>query len=118
MKLLIWLCLLGFLASAHGIFLDKITGRGDSSGNGLLDDIFGLEDSDNSSHNKTSQNALPASGIFTPVKVAVDVIQNIWDEFSKVSKSYEYQKTNPSRKNHLSLRRQEFVRKRFVLRFS
>lgn len=90
MKLLIWLCLLGFLASAYGIFLDKITGRGDSSGNGLLDDIFGLEDSDNSSHNKTSQHALPASGIFTPVKVAVDVIQNIWDEFSKVSKSYEY----------------------------
>ncbi|EDW45250.1 uncharacterized protein LOC6617185 [Drosophila sechellia] len=83
MKLLIWLCLLGCLASAHGIFLDKITPRGDSSGNGLLSDIFGLEDSDNSSHNKTSQNTLPASGIFTPVKVAVDVIQSIWDEFLK-----------------------------------
>ncbi|EDV53410.1 uncharacterized protein LOC6554584 [Drosophila erecta] len=80
MKLLIWLCLLGCLASVHGIFLDKIA---DSSENGLLDGIFGLEDSDTSSHNKTLQHASPPTGILTPVELAAEVVHGVWDAFSK-----------------------------------
>ncbi|XP_039491684.1 cell wall integrity and stress response component 3 [Drosophila santomea] len=74
MNLLIWLCLLGSLATVHSFGLD------------FLGDIFGLEDSDNSSHNKTAQQ-LPtsseSSGIFDVFGTAAKVFNNVVDGFSK-----------------------------------
>ncbi|XP_043655039.1 probable secreted beta-glucosidase SIM1 [Drosophila teissieri] len=74
MNLLIWLCLLGSLVTVHSFRL------------GFLGDIWGLEDSDNSSHNKTAQQLPPSpesSEILYVFGAAAEAVSNVVDGFAK-----------------------------------